>query len=264
MELQPLALAPLLAGRVVRVGLVVDRGAERLPRPGRVAELLGQLHERVGRLKAGVRLLDRPGQDLGEGEVLEDGDDVGESLVKAEDVAVRGLEVARPQAVDERVRHLVGDDVVREAAEDGLPREVRARLLLVGPKVAEEDREEVGVVEGVRAAEGVGQEAQGRPSLEAEPAPERGVEVLEDLRRHGVNHLLVEAGVRLDRVEPPLHQESRVVEVDRLVVAAAPAVVVDDLEPLAAGPGPERLVPEGDRDPVSRRVPEHRVHGEDL
>ena len=40
--------------------------------------------------RSGVRLLDRAGQDLGEGEVLEDGDDVGEPLVEGEHVAVRG------------------------------------------------------------------------------------------------------------------------------------------------------------------------------
>jgi len=99
--------------------------------------------------------------------MLEDGHDVGEALVEGEDVAVRGLEVARAEAVDESVRHLVCDDVVREAGEDRLAREVRAGVFVVGAKVAEEDGEEVGVVVGVRAAERVRQEAEARAPLEA-------------------------------------------------------------------------------------------------
>lgn len=44
--------------------------------------------------------------------MLEDRDDVGESLVEGEDILVGRLQRARAQAVDEGVGYLVGDDVV--------------------------------------------------------------------------------------------------------------------------------------------------------
>ena len=48
------------------------------------------------------------------------------------------------QTVDEGVRHLVGDDVVRQAREDFLPRQVRSGVLFVGAEVPEEQRQESG------------------------------------------------------------------------------------------------------------------------
>ena len=57
--------------------------------------------------------------------MLEQRDDVGEALVERQHVDVGRLEEIAAQAVHDGVRHLVGDDVVRQAGEDGLARQVR-------------------------------------------------------------------------------------------------------------------------------------------
>ena len=55
---------------------------------------------------------------LGEREVLEQRDDVGEGLVEGADVVgLVGVEIAAVHAVEQRVRRLVRDDVVRQARE---------------------------------------------------------------------------------------------------------------------------------------------------
>ena len=55
---------------------------------------------------------------LGLGEDRQQRDDVGEALVKRRLVRVGRIEVALAQRVDQRVRRLVHDDVVREARVD--------------------------------------------------------------------------------------------------------------------------------------------------
>ncbi len=62
------------------------------------------------------------------GEVLEERDDVGERLVEGVHVGVGRLVEARMHAVEQRVRGLVRDDVVRQAGEDE-----RARGVVVRP-----------------------------------------------------------------------------------------------------------------------------------
>ena len=51
-------------------------------------------------------------QNLGKGEVLEERDEVRERLVEGEHVGVARLVEAAMHAVEQRVRHLVRDDVV--------------------------------------------------------------------------------------------------------------------------------------------------------
>ena len=50
--------------------------------------------------------------------MLQQRDDVGEGLVEGADVGVRRLQEAAVHAVEQRVRGLVRDDVVRQAGED--------------------------------------------------------------------------------------------------------------------------------------------------
>ncbi len=57
-------------------------------------------------------------QRLRQREVLEQRDDVGERLVEGEDVRIGGLAEASVQAVEQGVRRLVRDDVVRDGGED--------------------------------------------------------------------------------------------------------------------------------------------------
>ena len=56
-------------------------------------------------------------QHLGQREVLEQRHDVGEGLVEGEHVGVARLAEAAVHAVEQGVRHLVRDDVVRQAGE---------------------------------------------------------------------------------------------------------------------------------------------------
>ena len=60
------------------------------------------------------------------GEVLEQRHDVGERLVKGQHVGIARLLVSRMQAVEQGVRGLVRDDVVRQAGEDQAARQVVA------------------------------------------------------------------------------------------------------------------------------------------
>ena len=111
-------------------------------------------------------LLERLGEDVAEREVLEDGHDVRESFVEGEDVRVRRLEQPRPQPVDHRMRGLVRDDVLGEAGEDGLAREVGPHLAVGSTEVAEQQRMQPVVVVGVAGLHRMGVDAQPPASLE--------------------------------------------------------------------------------------------------
>ena len=118
-------------------------------------------------------------------------------------------------------------------------------------EVAEQQRLLRRAVVGVRLAQRVRIDAQPRHVLlrrtcrrtcvamrrpEREPA-ERALEVADRPHRDGVDHLLVELRVALRRRQAVLRDDRRVVEVDRLVEAAARRIVVDHLDVLADGAG---------------------------
>ena len=99
-----------------------SRNAE--PRPGRLAELLRKLAEQALAVQVAARPRDLVAQHARIGEMLEQGDDVGERLVEGVDIGIARLVEARMHAVEQRVRHLVRDDVVREAGEHRVARRV--------------------------------------------------------------------------------------------------------------------------------------------
>jgi hypothetical protein len=86
----------------------------------RLAELLRQRAQQplLPQIAAGAR--DLGAQRLGQAEMLEQRDGIGEGLVKGQHVGVGRLAHAPVQPVEQRVRDLVRDDVVREAGEDQL------------------------------------------------------------------------------------------------------------------------------------------------
>ena len=98
-----------------------------LPRPDACAELLRQLAEQVLAGEIAARARDLVAQHARIGEVLEQRDDVGERLVEGQHVAIDRLVEARMHAVEQRVRRLMRDDVVRQAGEDQRARRVAAR-----------------------------------------------------------------------------------------------------------------------------------------
>ena len=91
-------------------------------------------------------------QQLGKREVLEHRHDVGEGLVERQDVDVARLLIAPMQSVEQRMRRLVRDDVVRQTGEHHA-----AERLVVGlgahlGKIAEQQRDLLGTVIGVGLA----------------------------------------------------------------------------------------------------------------
>ena len=109
-----------------------DRSASAGPRPrARVAELPGDVGQQrpVGDGAPGFanRLLD----DVGVGEMEEERDQIGEALVERGHVDVGRIEKGRPQAVEQRMRRLVSDDVVAERGADQTAFQREARRLLV-------------------------------------------------------------------------------------------------------------------------------------
>ncbi len=119
------------------------------------------------------------------------------------------------------MRHLARDDVARQAGEDHLPREVGTRVVLVRLEVAEEDRVQLRVEGRVGAVEGVRDEPQARPRpalVQAHRPAEPTACALDHLHGDCVDHLLVESRVGLARGEAVLHEQGRLVEVDRRTI----------------------------------------------
>ena len=69
---------------------------------------------------------------LGHGEMLEQRDDIGEGFVKGQHVGIGGLPEEPVQPVEQRMRRLMGDDVVRKAAENGPARKIFAAIPSAG------------------------------------------------------------------------------------------------------------------------------------
>ena len=133
---------------------------------------------------------------------------------KARTSGLVGVEIAAVHAVEQRVRRLVRDDVVREAGEHHAAGNVLGSGGLGGAEVAEQQRDLVRAVVGVRLAE--------RVRIDAEPAhedrivlatlarrrrtvppqaaaAERALEIVDGQAGHGVDHLLVELRLALSR-----------------------------------------------------------------
>jgi hypothetical protein len=242
--------------------------ADRLAQPTvasrGLAELLRELAEQALAGEIAARLRDLIAQDLGEAEVLEEGDDVGERLVEGERVAVRRQEILRQRRVEQRVRRLVRDDVVREAGEHEPARQLRAGRGAHRGEVAEQERVLARAVVRVRSAEGVRVDAEPVDELvpvadlaraiamRPEHAPsERELEVAHRRHGDGVDELLVELRVSLVGIEPV--GADVVLEVHRIVVRLARRIVVDDLDVLADRADAELLPRHAEGDLVHRR-----------
>lgn len=77
-------------------------------------------------------------QHLGQREVLEKCDEVGERLVKGEDVRITRFAEAPVHAVEQCVRHLVRNNVVRQASEHREARQVATNIGHRGWKISEQ------------------------------------------------------------------------------------------------------------------------------
>ena len=175
--------ADLVEQRGVRI---VQRRAQRLALAGREAELPGELDQRGRFAQIAAAAADRLGDQLGKGKMLEQRDDIRKALVESRHVDIGGFEEVVPQPVDDRVSHFMRDDVVAQAGEDGLARNVGAGIFEIRVEIAEQDGVKLAVVKGVAAPEGVRQQPQLRAlwaGPQRYPAPERPVEIGQRPRR---------------------------------------------------------------------------------
>ena len=85
---------------------------------------------------------------------------------------------ARP--VNDRVRHLMSDDVVAKAGEDRLLRDVGAGIIGIRVEITKQEGVAVAVIKGVFTAKGMGKQPQAMPSS---TEPESGYD-----RRQGHDH----------------------------------------------------------------------------
>ena len=207
-----------------------DRAAQRPVPTRRLAELDRQLGQQVARAQVAAGPGDLVAQHAGQREVLEQRDQVGEGLVERERVRIARVEQGRVDAVEDRVRRLVGHDVLGQAREHGAAGIDASRIGVRGREVAEEQRLALRIVERVLLPQRVRVDAQltdidgcvgalhvRRPQ---HAAPEGVLEVLDRPHRHRVHHLLVELRVGFGRREPALGEQGAIVEVDGLVEAS--------------------------------------------
>src|SRR3954464_9102638 len=80
---------------------------------------------------------------------------VREGFVKGWNVDVGRFHEVSANAVDDRMGRLMGNDVVGQAGEDRLARQVFAGVGQTCPKIAEQDAVHLRIVEGGRLTEGV-------------------------------------------------------------------------------------------------------------
>ncbi len=194
-------------------------------------------------VEAAARLLNRVEQRVRVTEMQEQRGEIGEGLVERQHFGVGRFREEGANAVDDGMRHLVRDDVVREAGEHALPRQVVALVLFRGLEIAEQD------ALGLAAVEGVGLHHRMRIELEhpdvvgwvgrllatdrsigpapMDGAPKRRLKLVHRLRGHCIHHLLVKPGIGLGRIQALGRQDERVVQIDGRVVALVCTVIVD-------------------------------------
>jgi hypothetical protein len=131
-----------------------ERIAKSAPAPGGTAELLRKLAEQAAPGEIAARTGNLAADYTGVGEVLKHRHDVGEGLVKGEDVDVHRLIESGVNAVQECVCRFMSDNVVRQAGEDERPWSV-VGVLYPDRKIAEQQCLLVGAVVGVPVAQGV-------------------------------------------------------------------------------------------------------------
>ena len=194
-----------------------DHAAQRAAIPlERFAELRRELAEHRIAVNPSPARRELVLDELAEREALQQRDDIGKALVERGDVGIGVLEVTVMDRVQNRVRHLVRDDVRAQAREDEAAGIVCALRAIGRREVAEEQRRLVGIVVGVGVADRVRVDAQPlhvlarpahvlhvvrlalglqHPRIPDDLPAERALEMANRLHRHGVDELLMELRV---------------------------------------------------------------------
>ena len=90
----------------------LERVAQRAGAADRLAELVGEAGQQRIAAQRAAAVGDLVPDHVGHREMLEQSDDVGETLVEGEDVDIGRVDRAAMDAVQDRMRGLVGDDVL--------------------------------------------------------------------------------------------------------------------------------------------------------
>ena len=169
--------------------------------------------------------------------------------MKSQHVGIGGLGEIRPNAVDDRVGHLVGDNVLREAGENELAGEISTLSGFVRGEVAKQNSVRLRAVVGIGLLHSVRVELEDpdiiglaefvflvcRTYDAIGPAPvnlasQGYFKHLDGAGCDGVDHLLMETRVRFRGIEAIIGQQPRVLEINRRVVALVGSVVVNDCD----------------------------------
>ena len=182
----------------------------------REPELPGEAGEGAGLEQPAPARLERHAHELALIEPVQEGDDVGDRLVEGRDVGPRRHPEPGTKSVDERVRHLVGDHVVREARVDDTRLDRLASCAQDARHVleAEPHLSLRRVVAGVEA--GLPARAKPKPGPVEAPAgfaTQRAAERVVHEARHRVDHLLPEVRIRARR--RPTRRDEDVARVER-------------------------------------------------
>ncbi|MES0056553.1 hypothetical protein NKJ66_23385 [Mesorhizobium sp. M0078] len=278
------------AAYTIRVRFLVQRASQAAAAARDLAELTGKLYERIVRRNLGADIgvrrrafcvgcqargveaaagpLQRIEKRILMREVAKQRRKISKRFVKRGDIDVGRLGEMLSDAVDDGVGHLMRDDIVRQAGENGLPRQHIAVGIRTGGKVSEHDSVDIPVIIGVRLKHRVGVEIQTvwarACPMPVDLASKRDLEAFERLRRNGIHHLLVESRVGLARVEPTPHQNRFVVEIDRRIIRPGVTIIVYDRNSCADRPGLKRLIGDRQAQMVAQHVPHARIECIDL
>ena len=105
---------------------------------GRLSELHRELAKETLLTHISACALDLLKERFGNREVLEESDNIRKSLMERQNVWVRRFLVARMKPVEQRMRGLVRDDVVRNGAEDLGTRQRGTIVVILSRKIAEQ------------------------------------------------------------------------------------------------------------------------------
>src|SRR5258707_9009020 len=105
---------------------------------GRLPELHRELAKKTLLTHIAAGALDLLKQGFGYREVLEESDNICKPLVKCQNIGICRFLIARVKSVEQRVRGLVRDDVVRDGAENLRTRQRGIVILIPGGKIAEQ------------------------------------------------------------------------------------------------------------------------------
>ena len=171
--------------------------------------------------------------------------DVGKAFMKREYVGIGRLVETPVNAIEDRMRGFVRDDVVRQTRVDHAAGSMIAGIVRRRFKVTKQQSNLLRAVKGVRLPQSVRAHEQLADKLtivkrvirissrspKHRPA-QRAFEVLDRLHGHGIGHLLMKSRIAFSGGTAVLREQARIIQINRWVFLAG-GVHIDDFEVLA-------------------------------